>query len=217
MRIIIAGINHHDPFCPGKVIYLLERLRKLSFIPDCVATEWDREVAKKAIAKRPRFVSLATSNGFSIAEGNALAGTMAYEAETHKTIYRDLPIVWLDELSDKERVHYHNVINNPEYYKMNTYNKFKKFNGTENRLNHIARAVWNDDGSGGRKGQDEKFFNKICEKVGYSNLFVLVGARHADPENEDNLYNKLIYAGYNVQVYILDPAFSENTPIELDL
>jgi len=105
LRIIIARIHHYDPYCPRKVIYLLESLRSLSFIPDCIAVEWDREVAEKVIAQRPHFVSLATSGGlFNHDEAVALTNTMAYEADIHKSVYPDMPIIWTDELNNEERI-----------------------------------------------------------------------------------------------------------------
>ena len=135
---------------------------------------------------------------------------MAYEADAHKSIYPDLPIIWLDELSDKERIRY---INNLVQIKISNYIGIN-IDVKKDRLEQISRILWNDNEESLRPGRDEKFFNKIC-KAGYSNVFVLVGARHANPEIEDNLYNRLLDAGYNVKVFILDMAFTENSLINL--
>lgn len=210
MKIIIAGIRHDDPYGPPKVLSLLQSLRESSFIPDCIVTEWDSSVAKTVIAQRPLFLSLAANELLSNKENIALANAIAYEADIHESIYPDLPIIWMDELNEAEMIEKEVEINRFAELRIMIYKSaLRSVCRTESILEGISEYLWALGHSATFDARDEKFFKKICEaeKSGYSSVFVLVGAKHADPKIKENLFNMLLDAGYGVEVFILDPSF----------
>lgn len=204
VKIVILGINHNDPLGRKKIVSLLNELKNEEFIPDCIATEWDKNIAQSIIKQRNGFIKYAEEKAPYLHKETleSLATALAYEADSHTDIYPNLPIIWLDEGST-----YFRTI---EYYSQDRLSIYidaiNKLNRKDkNNLELISRNIWSIGYSGNASERDIKFFDKIINAVEneYKNLLIIVGARHANTEIENSLVDRLMKKGFNIRLFIL--------------
>ena len=205
---VIIGINHNDPLGRRKIRLILDELRiSKNFIPDCIATEWDKVYFNIIQDQRTLFTKLAKEQNLNLKDETifALADSMAYEADSHIELYPDLPIIWIDERFDGTIP---DSVKRFAEYRLNVFLSFlEKLNKDEkDNLEAISRIAWSISSRGKAAERDVKFYNKLMNAVqnGYKNIIVIVGAAHATIENEGVLVNLLTKDNYTMQIYMSD-------------
>ena len=96
----MIGVNHFDPLGREKINIILNELSMNSdYIPECFAVGWDKTYANIIRNQRPYFIQLAREYKLDLKEETilALADSIAYESDSHKEKYPNVPIAWLDE------------------------------------------------------------------------------------------------------------------------
>jgi hypothetical protein len=99
MELQIAATNHFDPLCPIRLKDWLRRQQEAhALAPEFVAVEWDRDTFEKVRAQRPDFRALVIKAWPSISPffADALTATIAFEGDTHLSIFPEAEILWLD-------------------------------------------------------------------------------------------------------------------------
>ncbi len=219
-KVVIAGINHFDPLGRTRIVFLLEELRNKDFEPDCIAVEWDREKAELVIKQRDSsyFYNKMKYDFPSLSNKNiiALHDTIAYEVDSHVSLYPNLPIIWLDEgRNDPIASDNDNIIKFAEL-------RFKYYKGlltktidlnSENLLEEVSLTVWensnfkNVSNDVNTYERDKKFYYAIQNAIiakRYKKIFVIVGANHADYKREASMATRLKKENIDVEVYIVD-------------
>lgn len=206
-NIVFFGVYHWDPLGREKIVMLLNDLRNKGFMPDCIATEWDKITAQKIIDQRKWFIKYAKIKAPYLNDKtlDALSNALAYEADSHISLYPDLPMIWLDE-GRKYQGNYaadrFNFVYMPYIDKLNKVDK--------NNLQEMSKLIWKEGYTGQPVDRDRIFYNKITTTVsdGYKNIFAIVGARHANTDINGSCIDLLMKKGFRVQTYILGSPLS---------
>lgn len=205
VKINILGINHNDPLGKQKTVALLKGLKKNGYTPDCIATEWDKDLAQSIIEQRNKFIKYVKDeipylNNKTI---ESLANAMAYEADSHMSLYPNLPIIWLDKGSK-----YFKPIDCYWNDRLDIYldNINQLDDKDKNNLEILSKNIWNIANSENATERDEKFFEIILNTIdkGYKNILVIVGASHANIKINKSLASLLLENKLSTQTYILN-------------
>lgn len=132
---------------------------------------------------------------------------MAYEADSHLDIYPNLPMLWLDKRYEKIIP---DSVKNFALDRLNIYESFIRYlsDDNKNNLEEISKIAWSRCGLSAATERDALFFNILTSEIknGYKNIFVVVGADHANLNIEGSFVNRLVVEKYNTHVFILNDA-----------
>jgi hypothetical protein len=146
----------------------------------------------------------------------ALHDTIAYEVDSHVSLYPNLPIIWLDEgRNDPIASNNDNIIRFAEFrfkYYKDLLSKTFDLN-SENLLEEASLTVWencnfkNVSNDVDTYERDKKFYYAIKNAIiakRYKKIIVIVGASHADCKREASMATRLKKENIDLDVYILD-------------
>lgn len=100
MKLFIAGGNHQDPLCRHDLVMWLQEIQQAEQEPPrFVAVEWSQGGQGMIEFQRPAFVRIAgglLGNGTQADLTNRLAMTIAWEVDSHRAVFGDVPPTYLD-------------------------------------------------------------------------------------------------------------------------
>ncbi|MBI3609552.1 MAG: hypothetical protein HY204_02485 [Nitrospirae bacterium] len=144
MKLCLAGVNHHDPLGRRDLKQWLRKLNdKNAGPPAFVAVEYDEDRFGRIIAQRERFRGLLQGQWHSLssAELDILESSLAYEGDTHREIFSDVEILWVDIGPAESR----NTIDIDKYaeLRLNLYVERSggQWPGSIDRLSELIRAA----------------------------------------------------------------------------
>ena len=99
VEIKLIGVNHFDPFGRDRIAEYLTKEKEVGFIPDCLAVEWDSSIFRRIYEQRDYLYQKLLMKEYTsnIVEAKMLADSMGFEADSHYSVYNNVPILWLDE------------------------------------------------------------------------------------------------------------------------
>lgn len=207
----IAAINHFAPLCRTELLNWLERLRREDGQPIFIAVEWSQEIFQQVLAQRDRFRQLLRQQWPEMSEGvrEALVLSLAYEGDTHREVFPDTEILWLDDHRRLTDEHREDI---PRYAEMrlNIYNWHLGFGsppGDDEILARISDGVKGEadqQGEGGTE-RDEQWVLMITERIGNDEngwAVIIVGRNHA-MDADGSMRRLLEEAGHRCEVTFL--------------
>ncbi len=100
MKLYSAGINHNDPLMRKELADWLQELKnEHEFDPCFIAVEWGKYAHSKVADARHEFKELARKEWPGVSDEllTTLAEAMGYEGDTHRDLWPDLDLIWLDD------------------------------------------------------------------------------------------------------------------------
>ncbi|MEK4987242.1 hypothetical protein NYE46_09445 [Listeria sp. FSL L8-0308] len=202
MKLYIAGINHNDPVSrTGLIQWLHEIKAENQTKPDFIASEWDEEVYTKVAAQRPYLSQLLEKEWPDLNQKQieSISKTLAYEGDSHKGIFDNVNVLWLDD----SRVVDQEAVDNFAKLRLQTLkmhcNNDAKFNFIEELSRNLKKNECSDLPTIER---DIKFASTIFAYVEENRCewgIIIVGSLHAS-EEEGTMRNQLEYKGYECLV-----------------
>ena len=100
MVLYIAGVNHFDPMCRGKLSQWLKNLSNSNKgLPCFLAAEWSEDYFLKVKSQRKNFRQILQKEWPHLSSEalDVLELSLGYEADTHIKIFPDVELLWLDK------------------------------------------------------------------------------------------------------------------------
>ena len=214
MKLYLAGINHNDPLGRDGIHYWLKGI-EASTPPAFVAVEWEKQVFKLLEANRPR-LRMGLEARFPDVESDViqtLADALAYEGDSHKGMYPDTDVIWLDsarvcinkgEQLTNEEIAEKTVRGRSSNMGLWLSNRFR-FDSSDEFLSQISRDVWTDATETKASERDEEFAGLILSRIQEDGWgAVITGAEHTE-DKEGRMGHLLRQAGQDCNVKILSP------------
>ena len=207
----IAGINHNDPLGREALQkWLNELASKYTNTPEFIAVEWPEEVFVQVVSQRTILRRRAEETWPAATTHflDTVTASMGFEGDTHLEVFPNVRILWLDE--DREVAP--SLIENYAVDRLNIYQDFLPPNNAcmdGEALFTMSNEAWVRV-EGAEKGgpRDAKFAQLLinaCSSVKCSWAVVIVGASHADAQQNDCMVSLLVEAGVQCDVSILRP------------
>jgi hypothetical protein len=207
-EIIVIGIVHFDPLGHNKLLAVMKDISSANFFPDSIAVEWDENTAKTLIESRNLFRAYMLEKDPELSEHyiTAFSDALAYEADTHKEVFPDLAVLWLDEgrkieepmeyLKDRFAIHRYTL----------HFQDAKKFVSLKTLSDVSWKVALTDYGTTRDNTRDNIFYQKIVGATdgGARRIIIVVGANHANLDIRDSLASLLKCKGYKITAIILD-------------
>ena len=209
-NLFLIGVCHNDPFGAEKTQNALRLAQENRFIPDCIAVEWRSDYAHGIILQRDTFGKLLAQEYPAITdrELQTLQSSLAFEADAHRALYPEIPIIWLDENRTVED----EIIEKYAKDRLSIITgAVRKNNGVFN-LSDISYCVRHSSNRMIAPSERDKiFFSCIQDAVanGYSNIACVVGTNHVELSTKGMFGELLKNEGHSIMIYKTD----EETPI----
>lgn len=208
--IVILGINHYDPLGRSKIAQFLTE-NKETFIPDCIAVEWKQSLAKVVISQREDLRELLKTSFPILGEKDLtlLANSIAFESDSHISIYPDLPIIWLDNYRDMNE--------NSEIIKNYAHDRYNILSSIINKGYYdcieISKQICNQEYEEAKATERDQLFNNTIKQIiknkEYNNIICVVGVNHSYSRIEGVFANLLIKDGNTVKTVDLTKTIEE--------
>ena len=211
MEIHIAGVVHNDPLGPERLKSWLRGLPERSANPpDFIAVEYASTDFLKIRDQRDASTEIAGRIWPEAPQAlvDALAPSIAYEADAHQEIFPDLEVLWLDEFREDRPP------GAVEHFAGDRLEDYCKWLEGEDvslpipvLLRKLSRKAWSTASDKGPEPRDEEFARLIKERVnqrGSKCAIVVVGANHAR-KRKGRMRERLESSGIPCTVDILDP------------
>ena len=214
MKLYLAGVIHNDPLGRDRIHYWLKGIKE-STPPAFVAVEWGETVFRLLEASRSG-LGMKLQVRFPDVESDViqtLADLLAYEGDSHKGIYPNADVIWLDdgrvcidkgkqltneEIANKVVQGRHSIM---ELWLSNRF----QFDSSEKFLSQISSEVWTSSTRPETSERDEKFAGLILSRIHEDGWgAVITGAEHTE-DKEGRMRYLLSQAGQNCDVEILRP------------
>ncbi len=198
----LIGVNHNDPYGRRIIADYLSFEKSNGFLPDCLATEWDHEMFLRVYKQRDYLYNKLISERFTnnLLEARIIADSLGFEADSHLTVYPNIPIVWLDQ----GRKVQDDIIQNyadQRYEILSAYRQENEKCFDLDKTRHSLIAISKDNLISNIR--DTVFASKISNAIenGMERIICIVGEEHTKTDIKGRLGYQLKEKGFSLSVY----------------
>jgi hypothetical protein len=184
----LLGVNHFDPAQPEAVASTLRQLQaKYGETPAFAAVEADEQLHETVSAQRVVFCQLLMEEWPNLTEIELakLSASFLFEAEAHRHVWRDVPIVWLD--ADR-------TLDSHAEFRIELFKWWRKGKSLHDSLPELGKKAWEVAGPNCDLSRSQAFHKRMLDAIkNYTGKwsFVVVGAAHTDVTREGTMANLL--------------------------
>lgn len=185
----MLGVYHFDPAQPEAVANTLRQLQaKYGEKPAFAAVEADEQLHEAVSTQRVVFRQLLLEEWPTLTEIELakLSASFLFEAEAHRQVWRDVPIVWLD--ADR-------TLGNHAKFRIGLFKSWLNGKSLHNSLAELGKKAWGGaDPNCVDLSRSQAFYKRMVDAMkNYTGKwsFVVVGADHTDHTREGTMANLL--------------------------
>ena len=214
MRLYLAGINHNDPLGRDSIYHWLKGIKEAT-PPAFVAVEWGEQVFKLLEANRLR-LRIELGVRFPDVESDViqtLADALAYEGDSHKGMYPDADVIWLDSARvciDKgkqltnEEIAEKTVRGRRSVMELWLSNR-SRFDSSESFLDQTSCEAWASAATTEASKRDKDFADLILSRAKEGGWGIVITGEEHTQDEEGRMRHMLRQKGRDCKVTSLSP------------